>query len=73
MEMIQKDAATAASLVLATSSVTDLRHIRVDGSDNKIELTGTVRSFYHKQLAQESIRSVAGGMQVVNHVERLPR
>ncbi len=68
MEMIQKDAAKAASLVLATSSVTDLRHIRVDGRGNKIELTGTVRSFYHKQLAQESIRSVAGGMQVVNHV-----
>lgn len=69
MESTLQDAAQAASLVLATSSVRDLRQIRVDRSDNSIELTGTVRSFYHKQLAQESIRPVAGGMQVVNRVD----
>jgi len=69
MESTLQDAAQAATLVLATSSVRDLRQIRVDRSDNSIELTGTVRSFYHKQLAQESIRPVACGMQVVNRVD----
>jgi hypothetical protein len=69
MESTLQDAAQAATLVLANSSVRDLRQIRVDRSDNRIELTGTVRSFYHKQLAQESIRPVACGMQVVNRVD----
>ena len=68
METMHNDASQAASLLLANSSFRDLRQIRVDRSDNSLELTGTVRSFYHKQLAQESIRSVAGGMQVVNHL-----
>ncbi len=69
MESTQHDVAQAASLVLANSSVRDLRQIRVDRNENQIQLTGTVRSFYHKQLAQETIRQVTGGMQVVNHVD----
>ena len=68
METTQNDAAQAATLVLAASSVGDLRQIRVDGHDNSIELSGTVRSFYHKQLAQEAVRTVAAGKQVVNRV-----
>jgi len=69
MESTQQDAAQAATLVLATSSVRDLRQIRVDRNENCIELSGTVRSFYHKQLAQEAIRPVMAGMQVVNSVD----
>ena len=69
MESTQHKIAQAASLVLANSSVRDLRKIRVDRSDNQIELSGTVRSFYHKQLAQETIRTVASGMKVVNRVD----
>ncbi len=69
MESKQHAIAKAASLVLASSSVRDLRKIRVDRSDNQIELSGTVRSFYHKQLAQEVIRTVASGMQVINRVD----
>ena len=64
----QQDVATRATAVLAESSVSDLRHIRVDKSAGKLQLSGKVRSFYHKQLAQETVRTVAGGMQVVNHV-----
>ena len=69
MESTQHEIAQAASMVLASSSVRDLRKIRVDRSDNQIELSGTVSSFYHKQLAQEAIRSVARGMQVINRVD----
>jgi len=69
MESKQHDVAQAVSLVLASSSVRDLRQIRVDRNDNQIQLSGTVRSFYHKQLAQEAVRLVVGGMQVVNRVD----
>ena len=69
MESKQHDIAQAASMVLASSSVRDLRRVRVDRTENQIELSGTVSSFYHKQLAQEAIRSVAAGMQVVNRVD----
>lgn len=64
-----KDVAKIASATLARSSVRELRTIRVDRSENDLKLTGSVRSFYHKQLAQEAVRSVAGGLRVVNRVD----
>ena len=66
---IEQDAANAASKVLANSPVIELRFLRVDHSENELQLSGRVRSFYHKQLAQEAVRPVAGGMQVVNRVD----
>ena len=64
-----QEVATAATAVLANSSVTELRRLRVDGLANELRLSGSVRSFYHKQLAQETVRIVAGDMQVVNRVD----
>ena len=69
MESSQSSIAEAATAVLASSSIRELRHIRVDGRENKIQLSGQVRSFYHKQLAQESVRTVAGGVQVINRLD----
>ncbi|MEL6106252.1 MAG: BON domain-containing protein [Planctomycetota bacterium] len=63
------DIATAASAVLARSSVPELRNLRVDEESNELQLHGRVRSFYHKQLAQEAVLPLAGNMQVVNHVD----
>lgn len=68
MDTTQQHVEQAAIAVLANSSVRELRQLRVDGSSNKLELSGQVRSFYHKQLAQETVRAVADGMQVVNQV-----
>lgn len=65
----QQGVARAASAELANSSVRDLRSLRVDNKANELQLSGRVRSFYHKQLAQETVRSVAAGMQVVNRVD----
>ncbi len=65
----RNDIASAARKVLSTSSVRDLRFLRVDRSANQLELTGRVGSYYHKQLAQETIRNIAGGMQMVNRVQ----
>ena len=64
-----QEVATAASEILASSSVSELRQLRVDGQANELRLSGIVRSFYHKQLAQESVRTVAGDMRVVNRVD----
>lgn len=69
METTQQDVAQAAIDILAKSSVRELRQLRVDGSENELQLSGSVRSFYHKQLAQETVRPVAAGMQVVNRVD----
>ena len=65
----QQDIASAANEVLANSSVSELRRLRVDEKADKLHLSGQVRSFYHKQLAQEMVRGVAGKMQLVNRVD----
>ncbi len=65
----QHDIAQAATDVLAKSSVSELRELRVDGTNTELQLSGKVRSYYHKQLAQETVRTVAAGMQVVNRVD----
>lgn len=64
-----KDIADAASAVLASSSVAELRALRVDEESNELQLHGNVRSFYHKQLAQEAVLPLAGRLQVVNNVD----
>ncbi|MCA9137799.1 MAG: BON domain-containing protein [Planctomycetales bacterium] len=64
-----KEIVTAASALLANSSVPELRTLRVDEDSNELQLRGNVRSFYHKQLAQEAVLPVAGRMRVVNHVD----
>lgn len=64
-----KEIASQASAILATSSVRELRQLHVDESDEKLELSGSVRSFYHKQLALETVRTVAQGRQLINRVE----
>ena len=64
----QRDVATTASEVLAQCSVAELRRLRVDEKSDTLQLSGEVSSFYHKQLAQDLVRGVAGDMQVVNRV-----
>ncbi len=64
----QKKIALAANEMLSKSSVAELRNLRVDESASELKLSGRVRSFYHKQLAQETIRMIAGGLRVNNAV-----
>ncbi|MEM6692767.1 MAG: BON domain-containing protein [Planctomycetota bacterium] len=59
----------AAIAALAESSVAELRFLRVDESEHELRLSGNVSSFYHKQLAQEILRPIAEGKQVVNRVD----
>ena len=53
---------------LENSPVSDLRKLDVHRDGATLILTGRVSSFYHKQLALESIRTIAEGCCVVNDV-----
>ena len=58
-----------ASEALATSSVQEIRGLAVDREQGILRVTGRVGSFYHKQLAFETVRSVSRGMQILNRVD----
>ena len=58
-----------AASVLSKSSNPELRRIRIQESADTIVLRGTVSSYYAKQIAQETLRSVADGRRIVNLLE----
>jgi hypothetical protein len=55
-----------ARTVLQTSKIYTLRKLQVEDADGAIILRGRVESFYHKQLAQELIRTAIDGVEVIN-------
>ena len=71
LNTVQQEIAEAASNLLANSTIRELRQLRVDGNSDQLHLSGRVRSYYHKQLAQETVRPVASGMRMVNRVRVL--
>jgi len=73
METSEQTFAQAANDVLASSSIRELRELRVDGTATQVQLSGRVSSFYHKQLAQEAVRPLTDGRQIVNRVRVTPK
>ena len=69
VEILTKDIHQEAQRALAKSPIHALRELHVEQSGDRLLIRGQVASFYHKQLAQEAVRAVADGMQVVNSVE----
>lgn len=57
-----------AQKALSASPVFALRDLRVDQRGEQLLISGLVSSFYHKQLAQEVVRAVAEGIEVVNSI-----
>jgi hypothetical protein len=53
---------------LAASPIGSLRELRVERHGSSLHLHGLVQCFYHKQLAQEIARSLAGDLEVINSV-----
>jgi hypothetical protein len=51
------------------SSHPALRHLRVEGNDGSLIISGTVTCYYHKQLAQEALRPLRGDLQLVNQIK----
>jgi osmotically-inducible protein OsmY len=54
--------------LLASSPIADLRRLKVIQQGDQVLLQGHVRSFYAKQMAQETVRRALHGMQIVNSV-----
>lgn len=64
-----KDIRARVVTALEASSIRRLRCIRVDFEDNTLCLRGEVKSFYHKQLLQELVRSIDSEVEVRNDVK----
>jgi hypothetical protein len=60
--------ASPARRALSESPVVELRELQVHERDDGMVISGRVQSFYHKQLAQETVRPHAGARRLVNHV-----
>ena len=45
--------------------------LRLSTENGCVKLTGTVRSFFHKQMAQEVVKTVDGVAQIENQLEVL--
>lgn len=58
-----------AQAALANSPFHELHGIRVDQQHGALALCGHVSSFYHKQLAQEVVRSVCCDVRLINEIE----
>jgi len=54
---------------LQASPIFALRDLRVQQVGQSLLLSGRVSSFYHKQLAQEVVRAVAGACELVNAID----
>jgi hypothetical protein len=63
-----------AELALRQSPIPALRRLSVQVTDSTIVITGTVPSYYLKQLAQETLMSLRGARKLENRVlvERQP-
>jgi len=62
------DVQPRAQTALASSPIYELRDLQVEQRDEALLICGIVSSFYHKQLAQEVVRSVCEGIEVVNSI-----
>jgi len=55
--------------VIRQSPIPALRLLSVNEIDSTIVLKGTVGSYYHKQLAQELVKPLLDGKQLINSVD----
>ena len=45
------------------------RQMRIEAEEGHVVLRGVVKSWYHKQMAQEALRQVVGVRQIENQLE----
>ena len=63
---MQDAAVQRARTALSASPVSALRELDVDMAGERLIISGKVNCFYHKQLAQEVVRSAVEGVRVIN-------
>jgi BON domain-containing protein len=66
-----EDVQPRAQTALRASPIFALRDLRVEQTGDALLISGLVSSFYHKQLAQEVVRAVAEGVEVINSIHVL--
>ncbi len=57
-----------ANQALQQCAIPALRQLQIEESDGEVVLSGSVRSYYHKQLAQETIMPVLGARKLSNRI-----
>lgn len=57
-----------AQVALAESPIYELRDLQVETTQDGLLISGTVDTFYHKQLAQEAVRAVVGKVPMINRI-----
>lgn len=62
------DVQLRAQTALVSSPIYELRDLQVDDHQGALLISGAVSSFYHKQLAQEAVRSVCKDIEVINSI-----
>lgn len=62
------DATVRIRKLLLQSPIAEVRRLRVEQDGDQVTLQGRVRTFYAKQMAQETIRCATRGLQIVNSV-----
>lgn len=63
-----QDLLSRAQSLLSASPIYALRDLRVEQNNGTLLITGSVASFYQKQLAQEVVRAIATGVELRNTV-----
>jgi osmotically-inducible protein OsmY len=58
-----------AQAALANSPFFELHELQVEQREGTLFISGNVSSFYHKQLAQEVVRSVCKEIEVINLIQ----
>jgi hypothetical protein len=66
------DVQPRAQAALANSPFYELHDLQVENREGVLMISGAVTSFYHKQLAQEVVRSVCKEIEVVNSIHVIP-
>lgn len=55
-------------LALTSNGYPHLRRLRVTLTEHEFVITGSVPTYYHKQLAQEAVRGLIGRRRLINRV-----
>lgn len=66
---LRSDLKEIVEVALARSTSLAGRNLRFEVHENGVVLRGVVRSYYHKQLAQESLRTISGVSRITNELE----
>ena len=67
-DLAAQNAQHRAQSASSDSAIPDLRDLRVEVDHESLIISGSVSSFYHKQVAQETVRAVVDEIAMVNSI-----